>query len=122
MTADRRPQRDPRHPDEHFEPYELDASIPWPLLGIAVALGVWGAATLFDTRRHEERAQVERIEDTRLATGQAVEPGHALFEATRARRHPGSLGPNAAGWTRDALVDTATGAIRACVNLSLIHI
>lgn len=87
MTADRRPQRDPRHPDEHFEPYELDASIPWPLLGIAVALGVWGAATLFDTRRHEERAQVERIEDTRLATGQAVEPGHALFEASCATCH-----------------------------------
>lgn len=87
MTTIPSPDRNDHRPDEHFEPYERDVSIPWPLLGLAVALGVWGAATLYDTRRHEESAQVERIVDARLETGQATPPGFPLFEANCATCH-----------------------------------
>lgn len=91
MTADRAPRQDggqdDRRPDEHFEPYELDNSIPWPLLVLAVALGLWGAVTLLDTSRDEDINQAERAVETQLATGQAIEPGSDLFEASCATCH-----------------------------------
>lgn len=69
------------HQDENFEPYELHGKMPWPLIAIAVGLGIWGAATLLDTREDIAEARNERVAESREATGASTEPGAALFAA-----------------------------------------
>ena len=41
--ADKHDQK--RRPDEHFEPFELNNPIPWPIIAIALALSAWGIFT-----------------------------------------------------------------------------
>ena len=94
MTADKSPRKDSAgRPDENFEPYELHGKMPWPLIAIAVGLGIWGAATLFDTREDVAAARDERIAESRVATGAGTEPGSALFVARCSTCHqPDGMG------------------------------
>ncbi|MEE9926073.1 MAG: c-type cytochrome [Brucella anthropi] len=94
MTADKSPRKDSAgRPDENFEPYELHGKMPWPLIAIAVGLGIWGAATLFDTREDVAAARDERIAESRVATGASTEPGSALFVARCSTCHqPDGMG------------------------------
>lgn len=80
MTMDSKFEQDQSHrPDENFEPYEEHGKMPWPLIAIAIGLGVWGAATLFDTREDIATAQTERTIASHAEEGLTTEPGAALF-------------------------------------------
>lgn len=83
----------PHRSDENFEPYEPNRRIPWLLIAFATALGLWGAATLFDTRKDVAAEQTERVVASNLETGQNSEPGSALFAARCATCHqPDGMG------------------------------
>ncbi|WP_435656681.1 c-type cytochrome [Brucella pituitosa] len=80
-------------PDENFEPYEQHGKMPWPLIAIAVGLGLWGAATLFDTREDIATAQADRTAASRADTGLTTDPGSALFTARCSTCHqPDGMG------------------------------
>lgn len=67
--------------DDNFEPYELRGKMPWSLIAIAVGLGIWGAATLFNSRENVATARDERVAESRVATDASTELGSALFVA-----------------------------------------
>lgn len=82
MTIDKPSQKDRlERPDENFEPYELHGKMPWPLIAIAVGLGIWGAASLFTMREDVAAQSDERVAESGKATGAITEPGAALFTA-----------------------------------------
>lgn len=82
MTAEKKAlaNRSP-HADENFEPYEMHGRMPWPLIAFAVGLGIWGVATLFDTREDVAVESAERVAASKENTGATTEPGAALFAA-----------------------------------------
>lgn len=94
MTMDKSSRNDEaERPDENFEPYELHGKMPWPLIAIAVGLGIWGAATLLDTREDAAAQRDERVAESRKATGASTEPGAALFTARCSTCHqPDGMG------------------------------
>jgi len=98
MSKDPKRMTNTRHrPDENFEPYEPHRRIPWPLIAFAGALGLWGAATLLDSRQDVAAEQAERLVADNLKTGQNSEPGSTLFAARCATCHqPDGMGVRAA--------------------------
>lgn len=93
MTMENKPADRSHHPDENFEPYEQHGKMPWPLIAIAVGLGVWGAATLFDTREDVATAQADRTAASHSDTGVTTDPGSALFTARCSTCHqPDGMG------------------------------
>ncbi|PRD40735.1 hypothetical protein C5748_25230 [Phyllobacterium phragmitis] len=61
--------------------------MPWPLIAFAVGLGIWGAATLIDTRHDIALAEVERTVASRMEKDESSEPGSTLFAARCATCH-----------------------------------
>ncbi len=94
MTADKKQEAErSSRIDETFEPYELHGKMPWPLIAFAVGLGLWGVATLFETREDVVGAQAERVARSHTETGVATEPGAPLFLARCSTCHqPDGLG------------------------------
>ncbi|MEE9926416.1 MAG: c-type cytochrome [Brucella anthropi] len=94
MSVKQKPKATTQHrPDENFEPYEPLRRIPWPLIAFASALGLWGAATLLDTRQDIAEERVERTVANNLETGLRSEPGFTLFVARCSTCHqPDGMG------------------------------
>lgn len=99
MTMEKTPEAD-RSPgaDENFEPYELHGKMPWPLIAFAVGLGIWGVATLLDTRQDIAVESASRVAESREAKGITTELGSELFAARCATCHQ----PDGVG-VRDAI-------------------
>lgn len=88
MTKEKIPEADrSAGADENFEPYELHGKMPWPLIAFAVGLGIWGVATLLDTRQDIATERASRVAESREATGITTEPGTELFAARCATCH-----------------------------------
>lgn len=94
MTTQKEPGHDrSHHLDETFEPYEQHGKMPWLLIGIAVGLGIWGAATLFDTREDVAIGQAERASASHSDTGLTTDSGSSLFTARCSTCHqPDGMG------------------------------
>lgn len=79
-------------PSEGFEPWESHSPVPLPVIWVAVALAIWGTATLFQNQTSFSVAEAERAADDTEAHAEA-EGGHALFLANCSTCHQ----PNGAG-------------------------
>ncbi|AXC49546.1 hypothetical protein DRW48_07460 [Paracoccus suum] len=90
-----RPDKQPvksRLADEGYEPWENNRRIPLPVIWVAVALAVWGTATLLRDSGSYAVAQNERQSGETVAA-EAPEGGEALFLARCSTCHQ----PNGAG-------------------------
>ncbi|REF73374.1 c-type cytochrome [Paracoccus versutus] len=79
-------------PGEDFEPWESHNRVPLPVIWIALALGVWGTALLFQDQSSYAVAQGDREADE-VAAHDAPEGGEALFLANCSTCHQ----PNGVG-------------------------
>lgn len=79
-------------PGEDFEPWESHNPVPLPVIWIALALGIWGTALLFQEQDSKIAAQEER-EAGETAAHAPAEGGTALFLANCSTCHQ----PNGAG-------------------------
>lgn len=90
--ASKQKAREIIRPDEGFEPWESHNRVPLPVIWIAVALGIWGTALLFQDQSSYTVAQEEREADE-VAAHDAPLGGEALFLANCSTCHQ----PNGAG-------------------------
>lgn len=79
-------------PPESYEPWETHNRIPLPVIWVALALGIWGTAMLFEDQTSYGVAQGERAAGE-TAAHDAPEGGAALFLANCSTCHQ----PNGAG-------------------------
>lgn len=96
-------KKDPRLPDETFEPFEQTRRIPLPVYWIAIALAIWGVFMLVHTSyathiADKERAALDQQEKSKTAQVRAPDPaaGKALFADNCATCH-GDAGEGVAG-------------------------
>lgn len=78
---------DHRRPDETFEPYEEHAGMPMPVIWVAIALAIWGAAMLYDTGDSVQQSLDERVEDSETIARLVPDEGATLFGANCATCH-----------------------------------
>ena len=87
-----KPARNAVRPPESYEPWETHNRIPLPVIWIALALGIWGTAMLFEDQSSYSAAQAEREAGEAVAHA-AAGGGEALFLANCSTCHQ----PNGVG-------------------------